>query len=643
MELWAKRATAFLGIIGSLLAFLLIPDWESVSAYPGRGFDLRVLVIQEGGTLAGDAGDADSTTFAFADDSQPRTLVQRDGVTILAAQVPGLYGSSDGMTIFDQGMDVTSVLYSGFGGQKTPVGADLSDAMGWPHILVSPGQVAIDPVLGRFQFHGGDIPDLLARWDVSGNAHDGICVSGNYAYLTDWLRGFDIVDISDPEHPVFQSNLPLTGNGMDVIVDDGFAYVTTKSGGLHIVDVHDPLHPVQLGSIQADPEVDDLALHLHKADDLIFVADEMYGVPIYDVSDPNHPFKIGTCGISFGEAVWVEDNYAYLTGGTVGLHIYDVSDPSNPQFVSSLPKISYTYDVQVWGDHAYVAEAYAGLRVIDVSDPFNPTDVALIPTASEAYDVQIAHGFAYVAERQSPGHIEIFDLSDPASPTLAKVYESSQQVNGLYPVGSLVYAAGHARGLLVIQPNVSEAPTGPVTVDYNWVDVSVTPTPLPTADPSRPVTLTLQISLQGRGAAPSASWQVPISVSIEEPGGAGIVLTGTHTCDTTGQLRFSDVAQGDYEIRVKKMGSLVNVRYDFAARADGSVDMDFLVDGDCNEDERINVLDFSLIASSFGADRGEAGFDPRCDLNGDNVVNILDFSLFAANYDMIGPREITSP
>ena len=98
--------------------------------------------------------------------------------------------------------------------------------------------------------------------------------------------------------------------------------------------------------------------------------------------------------------------------------------------------------------------------------------------------------------------------------------------------------------------------------------------------------------------------------------------------------------QGDYEIHVKKTTSLANVRYGFPVRLDGVLDMDVLVEGDCNGDERINIIDFSFLASCFGTVEGEPGFRPACDMNGDGLINILDFSLLAANYDMIGPREI---
>ncbi|MCD6518580.1 MAG: hypothetical protein J7M05_01460, partial [Anaerolineae bacterium] len=621
------------------------------------------LVVPVRGGLAGNAGDASATTFCFATDNRDVQLVATDGTPIEQSLVPGVYGTDDGMTVYVDGVDVTSAGYAGKGGPKTPLGMDLSDAAGWPNIAVPSGRLAVDPVLGRFAFHAGGNPYLVSSWDPDDlNGHDGVFVQGQYAYITDWVtdrttRGMDIVDISDPAHPrrVAVAVFGEGGQGMDVIVEGSYAYVTAKSGGLYIFDVSDPSNPQYKSRIQADPNEDDLALHLFKVGNLVYVADEKFGVVIYNVSNPSHPSKVGVCPIGFAESVWVEGRYAYIAGGTNGLHIYDVSTPSAPVLKGVFyVEGTYIYDVQVVGNYAYITgRPYAqGLRVIDVSDPTNPHQVGAVATAAEAYDIRIANGCAYIAERQGSkpsGYLEVFDLSSPTQPVLLKRYASPGQssISGVYPQGTLVYLAAHGEGLLVVNPNISEAPEGTVTVDYNWEDNSLTATPSPvpsptaTVDPSLAVTLTIQVNLQGRGAAPSSRWRVPLLLELRPPQGSTVQRADIQVANEEGKATFAGILQGDYDVYIHGDTTLVNVlRNQHLAAGERSLSLGTLYEGDANQDDRINILDFAILASAYGETAGGAHFDPRADFNDDGRINILDFSLLASNYGLSGPREV---
>jgi hypothetical protein len=155
----------------------------------------------------------------------------------------------------------------------------------------------------------------------------------------------------------------------------------------------------------------------------------------------------------------------------------------------------------------------------------------------------------------------------------------------------------------------AQGQAGPVTVDYNWDDPSVTATPTATPDPSSTMTLTLWVTLQGRGAAP---------------------------------FTIVDIPQGVYDVRAHRPTSLVNV---CRARSLGPgthvLNMGTLLEGDMNQDGSINIFDFALLASAYGTGNGEPGYDGRADLNGDERVDIFDFALLASNYGATGPLEVS--
>lgn len=644
------------GAVWLLVLVLAALSWgiaQAASApVPCAGPNPLALVVPVSGGVAGDAGDGRDTTFCFARTNEARPLVRRNGSPIGREEVGALYGFQDGMRVYDGGVDVTSSAYRGLAGPKVPVGMDLSDAAGWPNIAVPSGRIAIDPLLGRFKFHDGGAPYRVGIWDPDGaQGHSGVAVQGSYAYVTDWVRGLDIIDISDPARPVFKGNWSPTPTGwaygLDVVVDGDYAYATMKFKGLFIVDVRDPTNPRAVGSIKASPTEADAALHLFKAGNLVYVASEKFGVVIYDVSIPSRPTRVGVCPISFAESVWVEGNLAYVTGGNVGLHIYDVSNPSRPVLRGTLPRLGYSYDVQVWGNYAYVTEGLAGLRVVDVSNPAQPVHVTVVRTPGEAYDIRIANRCAYVGERGDTGYLEVFDLRVPTAPTLLSRYATAR-VNGVFPRGPLVYLANQSLGLVVVNPNLPEAPAGPVTVDYNWDDRSETPTPTlvptPTAtpDPSSTMTLTLQVALQGRGAAPSPRWVVPLTVVLGAPDNGSARYTYDLICDAQGRLTITDIPQGVYDVRVRRATSLENVcRRRSLGPGTHVLDMGVLREGDSNQDGTINILDFALLASSYGTASGQPGYDARSDLNGDGRIDILDFSLLASNYGMRGPLEVS--
>jgi len=641
-----------------MLAALATLSWGIAQAastpLPSSEPSPLALVIPVTSGAAGNAGDSKATTYCFATTNVARSLVRRNGLAIGRAEVAALYGSRDGMRVYDGGVDVVSSAYQGLAGPKTPVGMDLSDAAGWPNIAVPGGQVAIDPALGRFKFHDGGSAQRVGSWDPSGaHGHTGVAVQGNYAYVTDWMRGLDVIDISDPAHPVFRGNWSPTCSGceaagMDVVVDGNYAYATMKYKGLFILDISDPAHPREVTSIHAS--ADDMVLRLFKAGNLVYVTSEVFGVLVYNVATPTTPTQVGAFPLNFAESVWVKGNLAYVAAGNAGLCIYDVSNPSNPVPKGSLPPLGRSRDVQVLGSYAYVAEGQAGLRVVNVSNPLQPTHVTTVETACWAYDIQIANRCVYVAEGADEvtcGYLEVFDLRIPTAPARLSHY-ATVRVNGVFPRGPLAYIANQSRGLVVVNPNLPEGPSGPVTVDYNWDDPSITatptvvPTPTMTPDPNSTMTLALQVALQGRGEAPSARWAVPIAVVLTDPSDGPVRHTYDVTCDAQGQLTITDIPQGVYDVLTRRATSLVNV---CRARSLGPgthvLNMGTLLEGDTNQDGSINIFDFALLASSYGTQAGSPGYDGRADLNEDNSVDIFDFALLASNYGTTGPLEVS--
>jgi hypothetical protein len=67
-----------------------------------------------------------------------------------------------------------------------------------------------------------------------------------------------------------------------------------------------------------------------------------------------------------------------------------------------------------------------------------------------------------------------------------------------------------------------------------------------------------------------------------------------------------------------------------------AVDFGTLLEGDANDNNVVELHDFSILATAFGTGVGQPGFDPRADFNESTWIDIADFSLLSTNYGQAG-------
>ncbi|MBC7241781.1 MAG: hypothetical protein H5T60_04985 [Anaerolineae bacterium] len=155
------------------------------------------------------------------------------------------------------------------------------------------------------------------------------------------------------------------------------------------------------------------------------------------------------------------------------------------------------------------------------------------------------------------------------------------------------------------------------------------------------------VHLQGRPAPPAPSWSVPLAVTLEcgvstLPG----LYTYSVTTDQTGHFTFTHVVSytSTCDFRVKNPHTLRNVKYNVTINAgDNYVDMGTLREGDANNDNRVSLVDFSILATAYDSGPGNPRFDPRADFNENDWIEIADFSLLATNYDRAGDIPVSMP
>jgi hypothetical protein len=233
-----------------------------------------------------------------------------------------------------------------------------------------------------------------------GGEFRGIHVDESYA-ICGMNRGFQILDVSDPEAISPVGDNPFVGHVQGFAVSGTYAYATTYGqdfGSFFIVDIQDVEAPV-----------------------------------ITAVLDSVGRGQLG-----------VSDDYAYILDYDEPVDIVDISDPYNPQIVGEYVSGSYNYDISISGTYAYLANGDAGLGILDISDPLEPVLVSQYssPIGERIGEVFVSGAYAYTAALLS-GYIhmiEIVDISDPFSPVYVGHYETGWGVRGIFVKGNYLYA-----------------------------------------------------------------------------------------------------------------------------------------------------------------------------------------------------------
>jgi lysophospholipase L1-like esterase len=108
------------------------------------------------------------------------------------------------------------------------------------------------------------------------------------------------------------------------------------------------------------------------------------------------------------------------------------------------------------------------------------------------------------------------------------------------------------------------------------------------------------------------------------------------TLNSDGSFEIPAVLADSYTVAVKGAKWLQEVQtVDATSNASPTVSLT-LPAGDVNNDNVVDLSDFSELAAAFGASTGSAGWDPNADLNCDGVVDLIDFNLLAANFGLSG-------
>ncbi len=317
---------------------------------------------------------------------------------------------------------------------------------------------------------------------MSVKARDGYAYVGTMA----GPHQFSVVDVSDPANPRFVTSLDTFYDVGEIGLYGDLAYVLSRIGYLEVIDISDPEHPVYLGYVRLGTVIRTLSPYaLTIAGDLMYVAISV-GAPaespklgIYDLSlpgDPVNPTLLSSAQLDWPPcwarpvAIAVGGDYAYITTEDPAFAVVDVSNPEAPVARGYYEDFASPHDVAVASDrYVYVADwaggaqttdswyETKGLAILDVSDPDNPTLAGTFKTRAAIEGVEVVGSRAYLMD-EGEGLI-VLDVSDPIAPVRLGNWHCPAELQQMWKVADLLYVTDEWNGISILDVSDPADPT----------------------------------------------------------------------------------------------------------------------------------------------------------------------------------------
>lgn len=148
--------------------------------------------------------------------------------------------------------------------------------------------------------------------------------------------------------------------------------------------------------------------------------------------------------------------------------------------------------------------------------------------------------------------------------------------------------------------------------------------------------LDLTLTQQGHGTPPNAAHVITAVVELRPLGGGPAILSEPYSTNTSGVVTLGDLPIGTHTLWVKGTHTLALTQPVTLSQGGNTAATSALREGDADDNNVVNIIDFSVLAAAFGRASETPGFDPRADFNEDDFINITDFSLLALNFGQLG-------
>lgn len=304
---------------------------------------------------------------------------------------------------------------------------------------------------------------------ITGNVRAAV-VAGSVLYAAEWL-GLATYDISDPFAPRqtgwFDSFTRFSDTSADsaqmLLVAGARLFTLNALQQVRVFDISQPQIPAPVGVL--DRPIGD-AQSVQAVAGRLFVL-ENSRLRVQSLAAPDALSLVGSYSFSSSvTALEVRNNLAYVAGFG-GVSILDVANPQ-PRLVGATKLTWLASGLVLSGDIAVVPN-YQGCALIEVRVPSAPSQVGMFPCA--ASNRALAAFGATVYTRDANANLQIVDISNPASPSVVRTLDMTDDVRDVAVDGSLLMvAAGASMNLFDLATPSAPVEIGVFDSGGSWID-----------------------------------------------------------------------------------------------------------------------------------------------------------------------------
>lgn len=269
-----------------------------------------------------------------------------------------------------------------------------------------------------------------------------IVIKGDYAYIR-FAKSLMTVDISDPVHPTFLSELDINDIGdynglLNIWISNQLCYLTSLNS-LYIVDISDPGNTILTGTMNFDNP----PICLFNVDNFLFLG-LLYdnSMHIINTMDPYNPYIEDTIEFDAKQQAGCHatNQLMYLADYTE-FRIFNISNPLSPtietnnypvsmlSFTVHKDKVIYIEDEDIGKDNL--------IGILDVSDPSNPTLLGTITLEDSQKQLGVSDNYIYSLTNWTNKLLTVIDYQNPSSPYIVdefifRAYLKSIAIQGHY-------------------------------------------------------------------------------------------------------------------------------------------------------------------------------------------------------------------
>lgn len=291
----------------------------------------------------------------------------------------------------------------------------------------------------------------------------GIAVRDSLLYSVNGKAGFQILNISDPDHPIDVASLPIGGDAFRLQLQGDYAFVGSDMNqyAVHIIDISIPDNPAEISVWQSGQYTSAFA-DLAVGNQHFYCVNGGYQYNIVDFSDPVNPVQVGTIATSrIALNTAIANGYLYIAQFRYRMLIYDLSNPAAPALVSEFDMgTPISTDLEIQDSLMVLSRINSGVALIDLSDPVNPQLLLdLFKPSENIASVQSALNGdrLYLAGVNDTWSINI---ADPAAPAAINSFPTGGTANAAMVTGDQMYVSSSLAGFKIVDVSNPAQPVG---------------------------------------------------------------------------------------------------------------------------------------------------------------------------------------